>query len=89
MKTYEEMIQFTCDQVTKGMQRLRYFEWPAYIVLAEMFDKTEDEVYRDIKTELARREEQAKVDRKAKHRASNEERRLANLAIKAEENVNI
>jgi hypothetical protein len=80
MKSYEEMIQIIADNVTQGSQRLRYFEWPAYIVLAEVYAKTEDEVFRDMKAELEHREQQAKLDRKAAMRASNEERRLANIA---------
>lgn len=79
MKTYEEMIQFAADERDN---RLRYHVWVGYILLAEMYGKTQDEVGFDIGVELAKREQLRKEQRKAEQRASNEARRLANLAKK-------
>jgi aminoglycoside phosphotransferase len=79
MKTYEEMIQFAVDERDN---RLRYHVWVGYILLAEVYGKTQDEVGFDIGVELAKREQLRKEQRKAEQRASNEARRLANLAKK-------
>jgi hypothetical protein len=77
MKTYEEMIHFTVDQMS---DRLRYNAWCAYILLAEAYGKTQEEVARDINAEVSWREHQRRTQKKADQRASNEARRLANLA---------
>lgn len=80
MKTYEEMIQFTVDRMDTT---LRYQAWCAYILLAGAYDKTQDEVAKDISAEVSWREHQRRAKQKADQRASNEARRLANLAKKA------
>lgn len=80
MKTYEEMIQFTVDQM---QDRLRYQGWCAYILLAEAYGTTQDEVAKDINAEVAWRECERRAKQKAEARAGNEARRLANLAKKA------
>jgi hypothetical protein len=79
MKTYEEMIQFTVDQMS---DRLRYNAWCAYILLAEAYGKTQEEVAKDINAEVSWSEHLRRTQKKAEQRASNEERRLANLAKK-------
>ena len=79
MKTYEEMIQFTVDQMS---DRLRYNAWCAYILLAEAYGKTQEEVAKDINAEVSWREHERRVHKKADQRAGNEARRLANLAKK-------
>lgn len=81
MKTYEEMIQFTVDRMEST---LRYHAWCAYILLSGTYDKTQDEVAKDISAEVSWREHQRRVKQKADQRASNEARRLANLAKKEE-----
>lgn len=80
MKSYDEMIQFIVDQVDRG--RLRYYEWPAVIAIAEVYGKTVGEVTLEIQVEKEFREQAKKKNRKAEHQASNEARRLANLAKK-------
>lgn len=80
MKSYEEMIQFTVDQMS---DKLRYNAWCAYILLAEVYSKTQDEVAKDINAEVSWRECERRATKKAEARASNEARRLANLALKA------
>lgn len=79
MKTYEEMIQFTVDQLS---DKLRYNAWCAYILLAQAYNRSEDDVAKDINAEVSWREHQRRHQKKAEHRASNEQRRLANLATK-------
>ena len=78
MKSYHEMIQFIVDQVDSG--RLRYYEWPAVIALAEVYSIPQETVFNDIKFEKEFREKSKKEQRKAESRASNEQRRLANIA---------
>lgn len=78
MKSYHEMIQFIVDQVDNGI--LRYYEWPVVIAIAEAYGIPQDTVFNDIKFEKEFREKAKKEQRKALNRASNEQRRLANLA---------
>jgi hypothetical protein len=51
-------------------------------MLAEAYGKTQDEVAKDINAEVSWREHQRRAQKKVEHRASNEARRLANLAKK-------
>lgn len=81
MKSYEEMIQFTVDQVDNGS--LRYNEWVAYILLGEAYNKTPEMVCLDIRDVIEHRALAKREQHRAANRASNEERRLANLAKKA------
>jgi len=83
MKTYHEMVQFIVDQVDLG--KLRYYEWPAVIAIAEVYGIPQDTVFGDIKFEKELREQAKKAQRKAHNRASNEQRRLANLAKDVEQ----
>lgn len=78
MKSYHEMIQFIVDQVDNGI--LRYYEWPAVIAIAEAYIIPQETVTNDIKFEKEFREKARKEARKAASRASNEQRRLANIA---------
>lgn len=78
MKSYHEMVKFIVDQVDLG--KLRYYEWPAVIAIAEAYGIPQDTVFNDIKFEKEFREKAKKEQRKALNRASNEQRRLANLA---------
>ena len=78
MKSYHEMVKFIVDQVDLG--KLRYYEWPAVIAIAEAYGIHQDTVFNDIKFEKEFREKAKKEQRKALNRASNEQRRLANLA---------
>jgi len=79
MKTYEEMIQFTVNQM---QDKLRYQGWCAYILLAEAYGKLQEEVAEDINAEVSWRECERRSARKLKYRVENEARRLANLAGK-------
>lgn len=78
MKSYHEMIQFIVDQVDNG--KLRYYEWPAVIAIAEAYSIPQETVFNDIKFEKEFREQAKKERRRAESRVSNEQRRLANLA---------
>lgn len=78
MKSYHEMIQFIVDQVDSG--KLRYYEWPAVIAIAEAYGIPDETVFNDVQFEKELRERAKKEQRKAESRASNEQRRLANLA---------
>lgn len=78
MKSYHEMIQFIVDQVDNG--KLRYYEWPAVIAVAEAYSIPQETVFNDIKFEKEFREQARKEARKVASRASNEQRRLANIA---------
>ena len=80
LKTYHEMIQFVVDQADKRI--FQYHEWVAAITLAEVYGIPQETVFDDIKIEIARRDIAHKEERKARHQAENEERRLANLAVK-------
>lgn len=80
MKIYEEMVQFIVDQSTN---RLRYNEWPAVIAIAEAYGIPEVTVFADIKFEKDLREKARKEAKRETDCASNEQRRLANLAKKA------
>jgi hypothetical protein len=80
MKTYHEMIQFIVDQVDNG--NIRYHEWVAVIAIAEAYGIERDIVFNDIKYEKEFREAARKEAHRAENRASNEARRLANLAAK-------
>lgn len=81
MKSYHEMIQFIVDQVDYG--KMRYYEWPAVIAIAEAYGIPQDTVFNDVSFEKEFREQAKKKNRKAEQQASNEARRLANLAKKA------
>jgi hypothetical protein len=78
MKSYHEMIQFIVNQVDNGT--LRYYEWPAVIAIAEAYSIPQETVFTDIKSEKEFREKARKEARKVASRASNEQRRLANIA---------
>jgi hypothetical protein len=79
MKTYEEMIQWIVDH---SNNRLQYHEWPAVLAVAEMYGVPQQTVFNDMQFEKDLREKSRKEQRKAEHLASNEQRRLANLAAK-------
>ncbi len=81
MKTYEEMIQWLVD----NNSLLRYSEWPAVMAISEIYDVPQQTVFNDMQFEKDLREKTLKEQRKAEHRASNEQRRLANLAAKGVE----
>lgn len=85
MKTYHEMIQFIVDQ---SNDRLRYNTWPAVIAISEAYGIPERIVLNDVNFEKEFREKACKEARLVAHRASNEERRLANLAKKANNGTN-
>lgn len=82
MKSYTDMIQFVVDKVDQGI--LRYYEWPAVLTIAEAYGTDTVTVANDIKAEKEIREQARKQARKAEHRRSNDERRLANLARQGE-----
>jgi hypothetical protein len=77
MKIYEEMIQWLVDN---SEDRLRYFEWPAVLAVAEVYGVPQQTVFNDVQFEKDFRERALKERRKAEHQASNEQRRLANLS---------
>ena len=81
MKTYEEMIQWMVDNISL----LRYHEWPAVMAISEIYGVPQKTVFNDMQFEKDLREKTLKEQRKAEHRASNEQRRLANLAAKGVE----
>jgi len=78
MKTYHEMIKWVVDNNDK----LRYHEWPALMSISEAYDIPFEIARTDVQVEKDFRENAAKEQRKAESRASNEQRRLANLARK-------
>ena len=80
MQSYHEMIQWVVDQVDHG--KLRYYEWPALLAIAEAYGLPQETVFGDVKFEKDFREQAKKKNRKAESHASNEQRRLANLARK-------
>lgn len=80
MKTYEEMVQFTVDEAVSG--DLRYHEWAVVIALAHAYGIDRQTVFKDIVFEKEVRAKQHKEAKRAESRASNEARRLANLANK-------
>ena len=79
MKIYEEMIQWLVDNAE---DRLRYHEWPAVLAVAQMYGIPQQTVFNDVQFEKDLRKQALKERRKAEYRASNEQRRLANLAAK-------
>ena len=78
MKTYHEMIQWVVDRVDDAT--IRYYEWPAVLTIAEVYNIPQETVFNDVKFEKEFRERAQKEQRRAQSRASNEQRRLANLA---------
>lgn len=78
MKTYHEMIQWVVDRVDDAT--IRYHEWPAVLTIAEMYNIPQETVFNDVKFEKEFRERAQKEQRKAQSRASNEQRRLDNIA---------
>jgi hypothetical protein len=76
MKTYQEMVQWVVDNNDK----LRYYEWPALMSISEVYNVPYGIVQADVQFEKDLREKDAKEQRRAQSRASNEQRRLANLA---------
>ena len=78
MKSYEEMTYW----VVALSDKLRYHEWPALLAISEMYDIPYDIVQSDVQVIKDQREKALKEQRKAESRASNEQRRLANLARK-------
>jgi hypothetical protein len=78
MKSYEEMTYW----VVALSDKLRYNEWPALLAISEMYDIPYDIVQSDVQVIKDQREKALKEQRKAESRASNEQRRLANLARK-------
>ena len=77
MKTYHEMIQFIVDQVDNG--KLRYFEWPAIIAVAEAYSIDQQIVFSDVEIEATHRKAARKLEKLAANQASNQARRLANI----------
>lgn len=82
MKSYEEMIAFIVKDITEGPSHLRYQKWVAYILLSEAYGKSQEDVSKDINYGIEVFEKALKEKRRAYNRASNEARRLANLAQK-------
>ncbi len=80
MKSYEEMIDFVVKECTEGYTQLRYAKWPIYLLLSKAYDKTEDQVFKDVAKGLEDFERMRREKHKAENRALNEARRLANLA---------
>lgn len=78
MKSYHEMIQWLVDQVDSG--QLRYNEWPAAMAIATAYGIPQQTVFDDVKFEKNFRDRAKKEQRRAEYSASNEQRRLANLA---------
>lgn len=78
MKTYEQMIQWVVDNNDK----LRYHEWPALMSISEIYNVPYESVAAAVQTVKIHRERAQKDLRRAQSRASNEQRRLANLARK-------
>lgn len=78
IKNYLEMVRWVVD----NNSRLRYYEWPALLTISEAYGVSYENVQRDVQFEAALREKAAKEQRKAASRASNEQRRLANLALR-------
>lgn len=83
MKTYDEIITFMVNDA-ENIKRLRYSEWAAIYVIAEIYGKNYANVKEDIdailKANEAARREQMKIQSKLDH----EQRRLNNLAKKAQ-----
>jgi hypothetical protein len=77
MKTYMQMIHWIAD---KADNVLRHGEWAAMCAVAETYDVPLERVSKHVKTGKHLREMALKKQRKAEHQASNEQRRLANLA---------
>ena len=80
MNSYHEMIQWLVDQVDNG--NLRYNEWPAVMAIAAAYGIPQQTVSDDVQFEKDFRAKAKKELRRAENRASNEQRRLANLAKK-------
>jgi hypothetical protein len=78
MKSYEEMTYW----VVALNDKLRYYEWPALLAISEMYDIPYEIVQSDVQIIKDQRDKAMKEQRKAESRASNEQRRLANLARK-------
>lgn len=78
MKTYHEMIYW----VVARNDQLRYHEWPALMAISEAYGVPYESVAADVQTVKIHREREQKDLRRALSRASNEARRLANLARK-------
>ena len=83
MKTYDQMLDFVVDQSNNG--NLRYVEWVACVVIAEAYNTSPETVMNHINQEKERQKIQLRALNKAKNQASNEQRRLANLARKQNE----
>lgn len=86
MKNYHEMIQWLVDQVDSG--QLRYNEWPVVMAIATAYGIPKQTVVDDVLFEKDIRAQVKKEQRRAEHRASNEQRRLDNLARKQHEQTN-
>jgi hypothetical protein len=82
MKTYHEMIQWVADNQTGKAVSLCYHEWPAILAIAEVYNIPSGTVFSDVQFEKDLRENALREQRKAESRASNEQRRLANLTTK-------
>lgn len=83
MKTYDQMLDFVIGQSNNG--NLRYVEWVACVVIAEAYNTSPETVMNHINQEKERQKIQRRALNKAKNQASNEQRRLANLARKQNE----
>jgi len=81
MKTYREMVMWIVDS------SLYQGEWSARRTIAEAYGVSPETVLNDVKFEKDLREKALKEKRKAEHRASNEQRRLANLAAKEKQDL--
>lgn len=73
------MVQFIAEQAE---DQLRYFEWPAVMAIAEAYEVSRDDVFKDVAIAKACRELDRAAAKRARARAENEERRIANLAKK-------
>ena len=80
MKTYEQMIDFLVEDATIGAKRIRYYEWVGYLVIAETYGVTVDQVHVDVTRGLNQYHTQLKDVRRAQQRIDHERRRAANSA---------
>lgn len=67
MKTYEEMIQWEVNQVENG--KIRYYEWPAILAIAEVYGIQQEQVFIDINFEKDLRKQSKKEVKKTESRA--------------------
>ena len=82
MRTYEELIDYVVLECTQGNKGLKHHKWAAYMLLAEAYKKTEEQVCEDINVGIANFEKNQKEKRKKESKDAHEARRLANLSKK-------